>query len=163
MVTSRLDCPLCRGIAADPELQRVQMWENTYWRLTTSLAAEVLGFSYLEPKRHIPSIAELDGEEAHTLGEVLAQVARVLRDETGAELVYIYVFGDSVPHLHFHLAPHRTGDALNDQMIRSEIIVEKLASGAERLISKDFPPLPEATQWSVIQRIQRRLESFKSP
>ena len=43
------------------------------------------------------------------------------------EVVYVYIFGDGVPHLHLHLAPHRPGDALNDQMIRGEIVEEKLA------------------------------------
>ena len=97
--------------AGDPELQRVQVWEDAYWRMTTSLWAEVPGFSYLEPKRHISDITALDGEEARIFGEILARVTQVLKKETGAELVYIYVFGDSVPHFHVHLAPHRTGDA----------------------------------------------------
>jgi diadenosine tetraphosphate (Ap4A) HIT family hydrolase len=155
-----LNCIICQGAAADKELQRIQVWEDTYWRLTMSLSAEVLGFSYLEPKRHIPYITDLDGEEAQTLGEVLAQVTRVLRDETEAELVYVYLFGSGVPHLHFHLAPHRAGDALNDQMIRGEMVVEKLTSGAEQFISKDFPPLPEEEQRVVARRVQQRLSSL---
>ena len=36
----------------------------------------------------------------------------MLRDATGAELTYAYVFGDRVAHLHVNLAPHRDGDAL---------------------------------------------------
>lgn len=154
------DCVICQGAAGDAALQRIQVWENQHWRLTVSLAAEVLGFSYLEPKRHIPYITDLDGEEARTLGEVLARVATVLREESAAELVYIYVFGDSVSHLHIHLAPHRAGDALNAHMIRGEIITEKLDSGAERLISRDFPPLPEEEQRAIARNVQQRLLSF---
>ncbi len=41
-------------------------------------------------------------------------------------LVYVYVFGGGAPHLHIHLAPHRPGDALNDRMIKGEVVVEKL-------------------------------------
>src|ERR687883_177622 len=69
---SRQNCILCRGAEADQELGVVQVWEDSYWRMTTSLDAEVLGFSYLEPKRHIRYITDLDGEEASTFGEVLA-------------------------------------------------------------------------------------------
>jgi diadenosine tetraphosphate (Ap4A) HIT family hydrolase len=159
---SRQNCILCRGAEADQELGVVQVWQDSYWRMTTSLDAEVLAFSYLEPKRHIPHITDLDGEEARTLGEVLAQVTTVLREETGAELVYVYVFGGGVAHLHLHLAPHRTGDALNTQIIRGEFTEEKLASGVTRYVSKDFPPLPEKEQRAAILHVQQRLASFRS-
>lgn len=70
------------------------------------------GFAHLEPKRHIAFITDLDGAEAATLGSVLAQVTRALRQAASAERTYVYVFGDHAPHLHFNLAPHREGDAL---------------------------------------------------
>src|SRR5919202_731281 len=129
MTGSHANCILCRGVEADAELGVVQVWEDSYWRMTTSLDAEVLGFSYLEPKRHIPYITDLDGEEARTFGDVLAQVTAALREETGAELIYVYVFGGGVAHLHLHLAPHRTGDALNTPLIRGECAAEPMASG----------------------------------
>lgn len=159
MADTTSDCILCRGVAGDAELQRIQVWEDALWRLTLSLEAEVLGFAYLEPKRHIRHITDLAGEEARTFGEVLARVTRVLRDETGAELVYVYIFGGGVPHLHVHLAPHRPNDALNTQMIRGEVINEELPSGAGRYVSKDFPPLPEEEQRVVAWRVQQRLLS----
>ncbi|HEU0028838.1 MAG TPA: hypothetical protein VFQ25_17165, partial [Ktedonobacterales bacterium] len=90
-------------------------------------------------------------------GPTLARITSALREETGAQLVYIYVFGDSVPHLHLHLAPHIAGDALNDQMIRGELVTKKLPSGLELIESKDFPPLPEAEQRALAERLRRRL------
>jgi diadenosine tetraphosphate (Ap4A) HIT family hydrolase len=161
MVESHSDCIICRGTKGDIELHRIQVWEDSLWRLTLSLDAEVVGFAYLEPKRHIQHLTDLDGEEARTFGTVLARVSKVLRDETNAELVYVYVFGDSVPHLHVHLAPHRQGDALNAQMIRGEIVAEKLESGTERYISKEFPPLPEEELRTVAHRVQQRLAVYE--
>ena len=151
------DCVLCRREAGDAELHRTAVWEDSRWRLTTSLDAPVPGFSYLEPKRHIPYIADLDGEEARTLGPVLARAARALREATGADLVCVYVFGGGVPHLHLHLAPHREGDALNDQMIRGNVVTEALPSGAVRIVSKDFPPRPEDELRTVAEEIRRAL------
>jgi diadenosine tetraphosphate (Ap4A) HIT family hydrolase len=148
---------ICRGPAGDPELDRIQVWEDSLWRLTISLDSEVLAFAYLEPKRHIPHITDLDGEEARTFGAILARVSRVLQTETGAELVYVYVFGGGVPHLHIHLAPHSTGDALNTQMIRGEVTEERLESGASRITSKDFPALPEEEQRAIASRLLVRL------
>jgi diadenosine tetraphosphate (Ap4A) HIT family hydrolase len=157
MKDAKFECVLCRDMAGDAELRRIQVWEDALWRLTISLEAEVLGFAYLEPKRHIPHITDLSGEEARTFGEVLARVTQVLQDETDAELVYVYIFGGGVPHLHVHLAPHRANDALNMQMIRGDVINEVLPSGAGRFVSKDFPPLPEAEQRVVAWRVQQRL------
>jgi diadenosine tetraphosphate (Ap4A) HIT family hydrolase len=77
-----------------------------------SLVAPVSGFAYLEPQRHIPYITELDGPEAETLGSTLARVTAVIKQESGAEIVYVNVFGERVAHLHFNIAPHRPGDLL---------------------------------------------------
>jgi diadenosine tetraphosphate (Ap4A) HIT family hydrolase len=133
---------MCRGAEADPELKRVEVWQDSHWRLTVSLSSEVVGFAYLEPKRHISHIHELDGEEVSTFGPALAKCTRALREATSTEVVYIYIFGDGVPHLHAHLAPHRSGDALSDQMIRGTIVEEKLPNGMTRFYSHEFPALP---------------------
>jgi diadenosine tetraphosphate (Ap4A) HIT family hydrolase len=157
MAEAHPDCIICRGAAGDAELHRIEVWQDAYWRLTSSLAAEVPGFCYLEPKRHIPYITDLDGEEAHTFGSVLAQVSRVLREVTSAEVVYIYVFGGGVPHLHVHLAPHRGGDALNAQIIRGEMVSTKLESGVTVLVSDEFPALPEEELRTIAERVRQRL------
>lgn len=71
-------CLICQGIDGDRELGRVLAWEDDVWRVTISLQAPVVGFAYLEPKRHIPHITDLDGVEATTLGPILARVTRIL-------------------------------------------------------------------------------------
>lgn len=102
----RAGCILCDPGRASRELSRTIVWEDALWRLSTSLSSAVLAFSYLEPKRHVPHLADLDGREAETFGPVLARVTCALTAATGAELVYVYVFGGGVPHLHVHLGPH---------------------------------------------------------
>jgi diadenosine tetraphosphate (Ap4A) HIT family hydrolase len=136
------DCLLCRWDDADREFHRVEVWRDELWRLTVSLRAPVLGFAYLEPKRHIPYITDLDGAEARSLGPTLARVTRSLKDETGAELIYVNVHGDRVAHLHFNLAPHRAGDAL---------------IGGPGMISAGAEPLPENRLRAVADDIGRRL------
>lgn len=110
------------------------------------------GFGFLEPKRHIPDITALDGEEAETFGAVLARVTAVLKAAADADLVWVYIFGGGIPHLHVHLAPHRAGDALSSQMIRGEVVEEPLPSGASRIVSRDFPELPADEIRLVIDR-----------
>jgi diadenosine tetraphosphate (Ap4A) HIT family hydrolase len=150
-------CLLCRADDADAEFNRIQVWQDDLWRLTVSLDSEVPGFAYLEPKRHVPYITDLDGAEAASFGPVLARCAGILREVACADVVYTYIFGDGIPHLHVHLAPHRKGDALNDQMIRGEIVEEKLPSGATRFFSKEFPALPRDKLLAVAERVRQRL------
>lgn len=138
-------CVLCRGVDGDAELGRIQVWEDDLWRLTTSIhpSETTRGFSFLEPKRHIPDITALDGEEGRTFGTVIGTVTAALKEVIGADLVYVYVFGGHIDHLHLHLAPHTEGDSLNDSMIRGEFTEEPLPSGAVAIVSKDFPSVPE--------------------
>ncbi len=106
------ECMLCRPEIADAFFTRVRLWEDEHWRLSAVLQGAIPGFAHLETRRHIPFITDLDGPEAATLGLVLARATRVLREAAGAELTYVYVFGERTPHLHFNLAPHRDGDGL---------------------------------------------------
>ena len=150
---------LCRGTAGDAELGREQIWEDALWRLTTSVGPGDVtrGFSYLEPKRHIPSVADMDGDEAATFGSVLARCASVLREATEAALVYVYIFGDHVPHMHVHLAPHVEGDALNGSMIKGDVEERELPSGALALVSKDYPEIDEQRLRAVAESARRLL------
>ncbi len=132
-------CVLCRGVAGDEELDRVLVWEDDHWRLTTSRRASVVGFSYLEPKRHIPYLADLDGHEASTFGPTLARAARLLRDVTGAEFVWALVFGEHVPHLHVNLAPRRRGDALLEDPV---------------LVDSTLPTPSRADHEAIIERLR---------
>jgi diadenosine tetraphosphate (Ap4A) HIT family hydrolase len=150
---------LCRGAAGDAELGREQVWEDALWRLTTSVGPGDVtpGFSYLEPKRHIRSVADMDGEEAATFGAVLARCTSALRAAANADLVYVYIFGDHVPHMHAHLAPHVDGDALNGSMLKGELEERELPSGAVALISKDYPEIDDERLRSVAESARRLL------
>jgi diadenosine tetraphosphate (Ap4A) HIT family hydrolase len=156
-MTDSADCALCRGADGDAELDRAQVWEDDLWRLAMSRRGYTTGFGYLEPKRHIPHITDLDGEEAATFGSVLARVSSALREAAGAELVYVYVFGGGIPHLHVHLGPHRPGDALNNAIIRGEVDSEQLPSGAGRLVSREFPEIGREEIDRVIERARELL------
>jgi diadenosine tetraphosphate (Ap4A) HIT family hydrolase len=150
-------CAICRGPAADSELDRVEVWRDRLWRLSMSTSGYTTGFAYLEPLRHIAHITDLDGEEAATFGGVMTRVTRALKEAAGADLVWVYIFGGGIPHLHVHLAPHHAGDALSSQMIRGEVVEEPLPSGAGRITSREFPELPAEEIRAVIGRTTRLL------
>jgi len=159
------DCPLCKGSTIDGELGRELVWEDDLWRLTTSVGPgdPTPGFSYLEPQRHIAYITDLDGDEARSLGSVLARCCTALKKAAEAEYVYIYVFGDSVAHLHIHLAPHTSGDALMEVPIRGEFEERMLSTGHMAMVSKDFPPIPDEELRAVAARTRVLLSAPHSP
>jgi diadenosine tetraphosphate (Ap4A) HIT family hydrolase len=156
-MTAGADCHLCRREDGDPELHRVEVWRDAHWRLSMSLRSSTLGFAYLEPIRHIPYLADLDGPEAATFGPAIAKASAALREASGARLVYAYVFGGGIPHLHVHLAPNAPEGVLNTHLIEGEVEERKLPSGASEIISKDHPDLPEAEIGKVIERARELL------
>lgn len=62
-----------------------------------------LGYVRLETKRHVPSFAELTNAEAQEIGSLTSRLSRALKACTGADHVYVFFYGDHVPHLHLHI------------------------------------------------------------
>lgn len=139
---SMVDCLLCRPSEADQVLGRVEVWRDRLWRLAVARSGPVIGFAHLEPFRHISEITQLDGDEAATLGEVLASVTGALKDATNAELIYVNVFGERIAHLHFNLAPHRAGGPL---------------TGGRGMLVSGTPELPAGEHAEACQAIRTHL------
>ncbi len=157
------DCALCAGPEMDEALMRTEVWSDRLWRLTTAEYTEVAGFSYLEPRRHIADITELDGEEAATLGPVIAATSKAIKDSTGAVLVYVYVYGNGIDHLHIHLAPWReVGSPLVDEMIKGARHLTRLPSGASVLVSDRYPLVDHKISLAAIDDIRTRLNRSAS-
>lgn len=126
------ECSICSG-KADRDFRRVEVWASERWRLTTTGYAAVEGLCYLEPKRHIRYIHELDGQEATEFGRVLSSVCYAIKTATGCSLIYVYIYGGHIPHLHVHLAPHREGDVYFDDIVRQGAEVSSDLMGSEHL------------------------------
>jgi len=159
MSQTQAACAICAGPAGDDELGRTEVWRDEHWRLSMAVRAETLGFAYLEPIRHIPYLADLDGPEAASFGPAVARAANALREATGAPLVYAYVFGGGIPHLHVHLVANAPAGVLNTNMISGEIEERKLPSGASEIISREHPDLPEPEVAAVNDRVRELMAS----
>lgn len=145
------DCALCAGQAMDDALMRTEVWSDNLWRLTTARVTEVAGFSYLEPRRHISDLTALDGQEAATFGSTLARASAALKSISGADLVYVYIFGNDIPHFHVHLAPHRySSSPLVSDMIKGAKHKTYLPDGSEIWASDRYPLVdPEVAQAAI--------------
>jgi histidine triad (HIT) family protein len=72
-------------------------------------ATAYLGALLVEPRRHIPGLADLTDREAQRVGLLVARLSRALRVSEGAEHVYLFVLGHQVPHLHIWVVPRYPG------------------------------------------------------
>ena len=77
--------------------------------LRSDKSTTYLGYLMVEPKRHIPGLAELTDVEAQALGRVASWLSRALKVTEEAEHIYAFVLGDNVAHLHIHLVPRYRG------------------------------------------------------
>ena len=141
------NCDICNG-KADLNFRRVEVWKSDTWRLTMSTFSEVRGFCYLEPIKHIEHVTELEGKEADEFGKILACVSKAIKTATGCKLVYIYIFGDHIPHLHVHLAPHFDGDNYADDVIKSGINIKEdvMTDGEQRKLGGEI----KRQLWSLL-------------
>lgn len=68
-----------------------------------------LGHLFVEPRRHVAELGDLDAAEAAQVGQLAARASRALTSSLGAEHVYAAVIGHHVAHLHLHLWPRYPG------------------------------------------------------
>jgi diadenosine tetraphosphate (Ap4A) HIT family hydrolase len=98
------DCPICakhRGsVIGGPVYEDDLLYVN---HVANDQGQTFLGYVLAETKRHVPSFAELTRAEAQALGVLISRLSRALKDCTGADHVYVFFYGDHVPHLHLHI------------------------------------------------------------
>lgn len=144
-----LACPLCRLPIDDVALGRIPVWDDRLWRVAVVLEGTHPGGCVLEPKRHVPGIAELDGDEAATLGAMLGWLSAAVRAEAGAREIALSTAGD--PHLRLQLDPLGSVDGNTGEPRSGE--AEQIRAFAARLrerLSVTPPPTREAGDFGPI-------------
>ncbi len=136
-------CLICNRLA-DKKFKRTEAWSDKRWRLTTTRYKQVRGLSYLEPRRHIGFLSDLNGKEAQEFGVVLSRVSRAIKAVTNAPIVYYYIFGDTIAHLHVHIAPHFPGDAFSENVVKETFDERKLCTMGPEKVSDLVERLKEA-------------------
>lgn len=114
-MTSEL-CPFCAIVAGgDPDVREVYRNEHVVAFFPTEPA--VIGHVLVVPKRHMEDIWGLEPEESAELSTAVLRLSTALRSALLPEgLNVIQSNGEAatqtVPHLHVHLVPRRSGDAM---------------------------------------------------
>ncbi|ANY10067.1 hypothetical protein AFB00_14195 [Pseudonocardia sp. HH130630-07] len=124
---------------------------TAHWVVEHCVGPLGLGTLVVKPRRHVTSVADTTDAEATELGPLLRRTARIARDLTGAEQVYVCLWshaGGEPGHIHHVVQPvtrdridghdGRYGPALQVEMFRRGEIpdpgdVERVAGRAREL------------------------------
>lgn len=108
------DCFICRKHRKEIHIPGGAIYEDDlvyigHAQIREGQATAYLGYLMVEPKRHVPGVAELTDVEAQAIGLMVARLSKVLKASEKAEHVYVFVLGDFVHHLHVHVVPRYPG------------------------------------------------------
>lgn len=95
-------CPICEKHLDlhDP------IYEDQNWVVTHGpIESQILGYLYIEPKRHVENWGELTDEELSTVGPLVKKLEAALKQELLIDRVYVVTISEAVRHLHFHIIP----------------------------------------------------------
>ena len=106
--SSQGDCFVCRKHRGDVTVPGGAIYEDaivyvSHAQLWGDEVDHYLGHVFVETKRHVPGLADLDEQEAAAMGLWTSRVARALQEALEVKRVYAFVIGDGVPHLHVHV------------------------------------------------------------
>jgi diadenosine tetraphosphate (Ap4A) HIT family hydrolase len=107
------------------------------------------GYTLVAPKEHREQVtADFSMEEYLELQKLLYRVTEAVREEVGAERMYIYSFGSNQgnSHAHWHVVPLPPGVSYDEQQ------------GAWASWSKGVLRIPKEEMASLAERIGRRVE-----
>jgi len=95
-------CGLCAYLDSSPLAGWV--YEDDLWKAGIYPTNEVPGWIALVLRRHAEATSELREDEARSLGPALARLSGAIEQATGAERVYLQVYGETFRHWHVLLS-----------------------------------------------------------
>jgi diadenosine tetraphosphate (Ap4A) HIT family hydrolase len=104
----RQGCFICKMLAGDPQSQHHIFYEDAHSVAFLNKYPTLYGYSLVCPKAHLTEVTgDFLLEGYLRLQSVVYRVAEALRQELGAERVYILSLGSQQgnSHVHWHVAP----------------------------------------------------------
>jgi diadenosine tetraphosphate (Ap4A) HIT family hydrolase len=133
-------CSACAGRWPDPADRIAELREGILYLHTDQFFP---GWSVLVLRRHATELFDLEREERARLMDEVSDVARALKLAFDAHKVNYALFGNLVPHMHWHLIPRLA----TDPAAREPVFA----------VSHDPVRLPRMERTDRIARIRSRL------
>ncbi|MEH7223551.1 HIT family protein [Bacillus sp. JJ1566] len=102
------DCFICKKHKSLIQTAGETIYEDDYvyvGHIDQNGEDSYLGHIIIDLKRHAPTLADMNMEEAKAFGMIMARVSKGLKETEKAEHIYSFVSGNAVPHLHMHIVP----------------------------------------------------------
>ena len=95
-------CPICAKHRGGGPLACPEVWSDDQVVVTHRAEPDLLGYLFVEPRRHVAGLDELTEAEALAIARTVWLAAKALRAEFDAESVHTFVAGRSAAKVHFH-------------------------------------------------------------
>lgn len=92
------------------------------------LESQILGYLYIELKRHVENWYELLDEEMRAISNILRLISKILKKELNADRVYTVTISEEVKHLHIHVIPR-----INGKEVKGLTLIEQATKANERV------------------------------
>jgi len=101
------ECPICEK----HKRQVSPIYEDKNWVVTHGpLVSQILGYMYIEPKRHVENWSDFTDEELSKVGPLIKRLELALKNELDIDRVYVVTISEAVRHIHFHIIPRIEGN-----------------------------------------------------
>ena len=111
-------CFVCRIAARDPGFAAHIVYEDDRFIAFLDKYPRQVGYTLVCPKQHLEQItADFSTDEYLDLQRLIYDVCEAVRQEVGAERMYIFTFGSNQgnAHVHWHVVPLPPGTPYEDQ------------------------------------------------
>jgi diadenosine tetraphosphate (Ap4A) HIT family hydrolase len=141
-------CFVCEIVAGVNELQQHFVYEDDKAVAFLDAHPRAYGYTLVAPKEHREHVTgDFSVEEYLDLQRLVYRVTEAVRQEVGAERMYLYTFGSNQggAHVHWHVVPLPPGVPYEDQQ------------GAWASWSKGVLKIPQEEMAALAARIGRRV------
>ena len=102
--TSPKDCIIC---ARQKQANNRVVYEDAHWIVRHSTETNILGYYWVESRRHILDLSEMNAEECASYGLLLKNLMEAMRSVVECKRIYSFALSETVPHFHLHVIPRR--------------------------------------------------------
>lgn len=139
-------CFICAIIAQDPDFPAHVLYEDQHAVAFLARHPPVFGYSLVAPREHREQVtASFCLDEYLELQKVVHRVSEAVRDELGAERMYVMSWGSNQgnAHVHWHIVPLPPGIAYEEQQLE--------------FLRQDALRIPDVDQTHLAARLRSRL------
>jgi diadenosine tetraphosphate (Ap4A) HIT family hydrolase len=140
-------CFICQIIARDPDFPADIIYEDDISIVFLDKYPRVVGYTLVAPRRHREQVTgDFTLAEYVDLQRMVYRVAEAVRQETGAERVYLLSLGSNQgnAHVHWHVVPLPPGVPYDEQQLA--------------VYRQGILRIPEQDSVSLAARIRERIE-----